>query len=39
VPANSASNLVLTHVFAAPAGTTNLNDVATANYTDTVTGG
>ncbi|MGE5375997.1 MAG: hypothetical protein ACM3XO_13145, partial [Bacteroidota bacterium] len=38
VPANTANYLVLTHTFLAPSGTTNLNDVATATYTDLVTG-
>ena len=37
VPANT-TQLVLTHQTTVPAGTTNLNDVATATYTDKVTG-
>jgi uncharacterized repeat protein (TIGR01451 family) len=37
VPANTEM-LVFTHQFTVPAGTTNLNDVATATYTDKVTG-
>jgi hypothetical protein len=37
VPANTTL-LVLTHTTTVPSGTTNLNDVATATYTDTVTG-
>lgn len=37
VPANT-TELVLTHTTAVPAGTTNLNDIATGTYTDTVTG-
>jgi VCBS repeat-containing protein len=36
VPANTTS-LVLTHTYTAAAGTTNLNDIATATYTDDVT--
>jgi hypothetical protein len=38
VPANTANFLLLTHTTTVPAGTTNLNDVATATYTDKVTG-
>jgi hypothetical protein len=38
VPANTANYLMLTHTFPAPSGTTNLNDIATATYTDKVTG-
>ena len=38
VNANTANFLVLTHQTEVPAGTTNLNDVATATYTDKVTG-
>jgi hypothetical protein len=38
VPANTASFLVLTHQTTVPAGTTDLNDIATATYTDKVTG-
>ena len=37
VPANTTM-LVLTHTTTAPSGTTDLNDVATATYTDKVTG-
>jgi uncharacterized repeat protein (TIGR01451 family) len=37
VPANSEA-LVLTHTTSVPSGTTNLNDIATATYTDLVTG-
>ena len=37
VPANT-NLLVLTHTTTVPSGTTNLNDVATATYTDKVTG-
>ena len=37
VPANTEA-LVLTHQTTVPAGSTNLNDVATATYTDKVTG-
>jgi prealbumin domain-containing protein len=37
IPANT-SLLVCTHTFTVPNGTTNLNDIATATYTDTVTG-
>jgi hypothetical protein len=37
VPANTTA-LVLTHAYTAAAGTTNLNDIATATYTDDVTG-
>jgi uncharacterized repeat protein (TIGR01451 family) len=37
VPANTEL-LVLTHSTTVPAGTTNLNDIATATYTDLVTG-
>lgn len=37
VPANT-TQLVLTHQTTVPDGTTNLNDVATATYTDKVTG-
>jgi uncharacterized repeat protein (TIGR01451 family) len=37
VPANSEV-LVLTHSTTVPTGTTNLNDIATATYTDLVTG-
>src|SRR5215472_3551931 len=29
---------MLTHTISVPAGTTNLNDIATGSYTDTVTG-
>ena len=35
--ANTANVLVLTHTFAAPSGTTNLNAIATATYIDPVT--
>jgi hypothetical protein len=38
VPANTANYLVLTHQTTVPAGTTDLNDIATATYTDKVTG-
>jgi hypothetical protein len=38
VPANTANFLILTHTYLAPAGTTDLNDIATATYTDKVTG-
>jgi hypothetical protein len=38
VPANTANFLVLTHQTTVPAGTTDLNDVATATYTDKATG-
>jgi hypothetical protein len=38
VAANTANFLVLTHQTTVPAGTTNLNDIATATYTDKVTG-
>jgi hypothetical protein len=39
VPANTANFLVLTHVFTVPADDAiNLNDVATATYTDKITG-
>jgi len=37
VPANT-TQLVLTHTSTVPSGTTNLNDIATGTYTDTVTG-
>ena len=37
VEANT-QELVKTHVFSVPAGTTDLNDVATGHYVDTVTG-
>jgi hypothetical protein len=37
VPANTASFLLLTHQTTVPAGTTNLNDIATATYTDQIT--
>jgi hypothetical protein len=38
VPANTANYLLLTHTYLAPEGTTDLNDIATATYTDKVTG-
>lgn len=38
VPANTTNFLLLTHTFSVAAGTSNLNDIATATYTDTVTG-
>jgi hypothetical protein len=38
VPANTANFLLLTHTTTVPDGTTNLNDVATATYTDKDTG-
>jgi hypothetical protein len=38
VPANTANFEILTHTTTVPAGTTNLNDVATATYTDQATG-
>ncbi len=38
VPANTANFLMLTHQTQVPAGTGNLNDVATGTYTDLVTG-
>jgi hypothetical protein len=38
VPANTTNYLMLTHTYLAPAGTTDLNDIATASYTDNVTG-
>ena len=38
IPHNTANILVLTHTTTVPAGTTDLNDIATASYTDTVTG-
>lgn len=38
VPANTANVLVLTHMTTVPADSTDLNDVATATYTDTLTG-
>ncbi len=37
VEANTTNDLVLTHTFLAPAGTTNLNDIATATYVDEIT--
>ena len=37
VPANTANHLVGTHQTTVPAGTTDLNDVAAATYTDEVT--
>jgi hypothetical protein len=37
IPANTELP-VLTHTTTVPSGTTNLNDVATATYTDKVTG-
>jgi hypothetical protein len=37
VPANT-EQLILTHTQTVPAGTTNLNDIATGTYTDQVTG-
>ena len=37
VPANTANFLMLTHQTTVPAGTTNLNDVATGTYTDKAT--
>lgn len=38
VPANTKNFLMLTHTYVAAAGTTDLNDIATATYTDNVTG-
>jgi Prealbumin-like fold domain len=38
VPANTTNYLMLTHSITVAAGTTQLNDVATATYTDLVTG-
>lgn len=38
VPANTANYLMLTHSITEPDGTTALNDIATATYTDFVTG-
>ena len=38
IPHNTTNVLVLTHLTTVPSGTTNLNDIATATYTDTVTG-
>lgn len=38
VPANTASALVLTNTTIVPSGTTALNDIATATYTDKATG-
>lgn len=38
VPANTTNFLLITHSTQVPAGTTDLNDVATATYTDTLTG-
>src|SRR5262249_4516609 len=38
VSANTSNFLVLTHTFQVPSGTANLNDIATASYTDKVTG-
>ncbi|MDT4942053.1 MAG: trimeric autotransporter adhesin [Pseudonocardiales bacterium] len=38
IPANTANFLMLTHTTTVPAGTANLNDIATATYTDKVTG-
>jgi hypothetical protein len=38
VPANTTNLLVITHSTTVPSGTTNLNDIATATYTDLVTG-
>jgi hypothetical protein len=35
---NTANILILTHQTTVPSGTTDINDVATATYTDTVTG-
>jgi uncharacterized repeat protein (TIGR01451 family) len=37
IPANT-TQLILTHTFLAPDGTTDLNDIATATYTDKATG-
>lgn len=37
VLANTANFLIGTHQITVPAGTTNLNDIATASYTDTIT--
>jgi hypothetical protein len=37
VPANTTNFLMLTHNITVPSGTTQLNDVATATYTDLVT--
>jgi hypothetical protein len=38
VPANTANFLILTHTMSVAAGTTNLNDIATGTYVDSVTG-
>ena len=38
ISANTANFLVLTHTTTVPSGTTDLNDIATATYTDKVTG-
>jgi Prealbumin-like fold domain len=37
VPANTETEILPAHTFTVPAGTTNLNDTATATYTDTIT--
>jgi hypothetical protein len=37
IPANTANVLVITHQTTVPDGTADLNDIATATYTDTVT--
>jgi len=37
VPANTSNVLVLSHTISVASGTTSLNDIATATYTDTVT--
>lgn len=37
VPANTETEILPAHSFTVPAGTTSLNDTATATYTDTIT--
>jgi hypothetical protein len=38
VPANTANALIINSTTTVPSGTTNINDIATATYTDKVTG-
>jgi hypothetical protein len=38
VPANTANALIIDSTTTVPSGTTNINDIATATYTDNVTG-
>ena len=38
VPANTSNLLILTHMFSVASSATSFNDVATATYTDTLTG-